>query len=168
MTDFVRLGVPKYRKYPFIEKMTNFRIKWQKCEDLQHLGCWNLVCSIILGCYKKFMQGFWKCLFCGHFSGVKVRFWPFLTKNRVSILPEWPKNFQNPHINFCNTTKWCYIPNFSIPGVVDLAFLSFYAKIGHFFYKGRFPIFLAHLASWKHRYHEDRRELRSHSAHFGN
>ena len=36
----------KYRKSPFIEKITNFHIKWSKCEDLQRLGCWNLVCCM--------------------------------------------------------------------------------------------------------------------------
>ena len=91
-----------YRKSPFIEKMTNFCIKWRKCEVLQHLGCWNLVCSIILGCYKKYMRGFWNFWFFGHFSGVKVQFWPFLTKNHISTLQKWPKNqnVQNPRIYF--------------------------------------------------------------------
>ena len=43
-----------------------------KCEYLQHLGCWNLVSSIILGCYryKKYMQGFWIFWFFGHFRNL--------------------------------------------------------------------------------------------------
>ena len=66
--------------------MINYHIKWRKFEDLQHLG-WNLVCSIIFGCYKTYIRGFRKKSFFGHFSGVIVLFWPFLTKNRILTLP---------------------------------------------------------------------------------
>ena len=94
----------KYRKSPFIEKMTNFRIKWRKCEDLQHLGCWNLVCSIILGCYKKYMWGFWKFWFFGHFGRDKIRFLVKNGQNRTLTPQEMAKKWKS----IVKWTGFCY------------------------------------------------------------
>ena len=150
--------------------MTNFRIKWRKCGDLQHFGCWNLVCSIILVRYKKYMRGFWKFSFFGHLSGSKFDFgflWPKIgfqpTQNGRKI-----RIFKIPAYTFVTHQNDATYQISASQVLQIFTFLSFYAKICHFYYKGRFPIFLAHLKSRNWSKNENRWELRCHWAHYGN
>ena len=83
-----------------LKKLPNFHIKRQKCQNLQVIRPWNLVCRFILGSYKKYMREFWKFLFLADFWGVKFRKNPILPK--IWPLTLWKsaknQNFQNSRI----------------------------------------------------------------------